>query len=238
MRPVAALLAAGAVAVAAQPAASIAAFSAAAGGGAIPAPWRPVAIPNVKAPEFTLAEDAGRTVLRVRAESAAGSLAHDLSAAPAATPILSWRWKVQRSLGRAKWGTRDGDDFAARVYVTFDVPADALPLLERAKLALGRLLYGDDLPAAAICYVWASGVAAGTTGWSPYTERVRIVVLESGDARSGQWVSETRDLEADFRAAFGGPAPRVTAVLVAADTDQTRESVTAWFGDLRLEARQ
>ena len=238
MRAIAAVLAGSAVAAFAQPAASIAAFSAATAGGAIPAAWRRVAIPNVKSPEFTLADDAGRTVLRVRAESAAGSLAHDLSAAPAATPMLSWRWKVERSLERAAWGIRDGDDFAARVYVTFDVPVDALTLLERAKLALGRFLYGDDLPTAALCYVWASGVAVGTTGWSPYTERVRIVVVESGDAHAGQWVSETRDLEADFRAAFGGAAPRVTAVLVASDTDQTRADAVAWFGDLRLEARR
>jgi len=222
----------------AQPAASIAAFSAATAGGAIPTPWRRVAIPNAKTPEFALADDAGRTVLRVRADSAAGSLAHDLSAPPAATPMLSWRWKVERSLERAAWGTRDGDDFAARVYVTFDVPLDALSLVDRTKLGLGRFLYGDDLPTAAICYVWASGVPVGTTGWSPYTGRVRIVALESGDARAGQWVSETRDLEADFRAAFGGPAPRITGVLIASDTDQTRASATAWFGDLRLEARR
>ena len=81
-------------------------------------------------------------------------------------------------------------------------------------------------------------MAVGTTGWSPYTERVRIVVVESGDAQAGQWVSETRDLEADFRAAFGGPAPRVTAVLVASDTDQTHAGAIAWFGDLRLAARR
>ena len=231
------MLAASALAAVALPAGSIAAFSTAAAGAGVPATWRRVTIPRVKGPEFALVDDAGRTVLRVRADSAAGSLAHDLSAAPAATPMLSWRWKVERSLDRAAWGIREGDDFAARVYVTFDVPVDALPLADRAKLALGRVLHGDDLPTAAICYVWASRVPVGTTGWSPYTGRVRIVVLESGDARAGQWVSETRDLEADFRAAFGGPAPRITSVLVASDTDQTRASATAWFGDMRLEAR-
>jgi hypothetical protein len=152
--------------------------------------------------------------------------------------MLSWRWKVARSVERATWGTREGDDFAARVYVTFDVPVDALSLADRARIALGRVLHGDDLPTAAICYVWASRVPVGTTGWSPYTGRVRIVVLQSGDAHAGQWMTETRDLEADFRAAFGGPAPRITAVMVASDTDQTSASATAWFGDLRLQARR
>jgi hypothetical protein len=32
--------------------------------------------------------------------------------------------------------------------------------------------------------------------------------------------------------------PRVTGIAVGNDTDQTGETVTAWFGDFRLEARR
>ena len=226
----------------AQPGASITPFSSLAPGGDPPAPWRRVAIPGLKSPEFGLVADEGRTVLRVRSASAAGSLGHELAADPAATPVLSWRWKVERALQRAAWGSKRGDDFAARVYVTFDVPAQALPLADRAKLAIGRALYGDDLPTAALCYVWASREPVGASAWNPYTDRVRMVVLESGNASAGQWVAESRDIDADFRAAFGaqwhGATPRVTGVLLSSDTDQTHESVTAWFGDLRLEPRR
>jgi hypothetical protein len=69
-----------------------------------------------------------------------------------------------------------------------------------------------------------------------------MVVVRSGAARAGQWVAEARDVEADFRAAFGlagtQPVPRVTGVAVGSDTDQTGEMVTAWFGDLKLDARR
>ena len=82
-------------------------------------------------------------------------------------------------------------------------------------------------------------LAAGTTAWSPYTNRIRMVVVESGSARAGQWVEEARDLEADFRAAFGEqwgkPMPAVTGIAAGNDTDQTGESAIAWFGDFRLE---
>jgi hypothetical protein len=238
----AAALAIGAGMACARPTASIAPFSAGVAGGDPPAPWRRVAIPRVSSPTFELASDAGRTVLRVHSAAAAGSLAHDLAADPAATPRLSWHWKVERALARAAWGRKDGDDFAARVYVTFDVPPESLPITDRAKLAIGRAIYGDDLPSAALCYVWAAREPAGTAAWNPYTDRVRMVVLQSGNARAGQWVAEARDLEEDFRAAFGaqwsGPTPRITGVLLSSDTDQTGESVTAWFGDLRLGARR
>jgi hypothetical protein len=105
------------------------------------------------------------------------------------------------------------------------------------KLALARLLYGEALPAAALCYVWDNRHPAGTSAWSAYTDRVRVVVLESGAARVGEWVEERRDVAADYRAAFGANAPlhEVSGVAAGNDTDQTGESASAWFGDFRFE---
>ena len=181
-------------------------------------------------------EDDGRTVLRMRSEAAAGAAAHALDADPALTPVLSWRGKVARALDRGALGTREADDFAARVYVTFDVPLETLPLFEGLRIRIARSIFGEQMPTAALCYVWAGREPPGTSGWNPYTDRVRMVVLESGNARAGRWVEEWRDVAADFRAAFGAPAPRINGVLVSSDTDQTGERATAWFGDLRLEA--
>jgi hypothetical protein len=38
----------------------------------------------------------------------------------------------------------------------------------------------------------------------------------------------------DFRAAFGEDPPQVNAVAVATDTDNTGESATAFYGDIRF----
>jgi hypothetical protein len=189
---------------------------------------------------MALVVDEGRTVLRITAEAAAGAAGHALAADPGLTPILAWRWKVDRALERATWGTREGDDYAARVYVTFDVPLDALPFFQALRIRLARSVFGEDLPTAALCYVWAGREPPGTSAWNPYSDRVRMIVAQSGNARAGRWVEESRDIEADFRAAFAwkGPAPRVNGVLVSSDTDQTGERAAAWFGDLRLEARR
>jgi Protein of unknown function (DUF3047) len=234
-------LAPGAFAVALEPAA-IAPFSSAQPGAALPSGWSLLTLPRRKAPEFTLVRDEGVTVLHVHAEAAVGSAAFRLDADPRAKGRLAWRWKVDHSLATARFGTKEGDDFAARVYVSFDVPEASLTFTQRAKMKLAKLIYGADLPAAAICYVWDNRQPVGTSDWNPYTERLRMVVLESGDARAGEWVAESRDLEADFRAAFGsswpGPTPAINGVAVSSDTDQTLETVNAWFGDLRLEERR
>jgi hypothetical protein len=238
--PVLAPLALVSWALAIEPAA-IAPFSGAVPGAALPPGWSLLPLPRRKAAEFTLVRDGGVTVLHVHSQAAVGSAAFRLMADPRAQGRLTWRWKIDHSLAAAHFGTKQGDDFAARVYVTFDVPQASLPLADRAKMTLAKIVYGADLPAAAICYVWDNHQPIGTSAWNPYTDRLRMVVLESGNGRAGEWAAESRDVEADFRAAFGsswkGPTPAITGVAVSSDTDQTLESVNAWFGDLRLERR-
>lgn len=239
---IAALLALFATGVAALEAGMVAAFSAAEAGAAPPGAWRELSLPSIKAPGFSLVADGGATVLRIHAAAAAGTLAHSLSASAAERPILAWRWKVDRVVEMADLARKEGDDFAARLYVFFDMPVDELPFLLRAKMKLAKILYGADLPVAALCYVWDNRHAAGTSAWNAYSDRLRMVVVQSGGANAGRWVEESRDVDADFRAAFGAtwkrPTPRITGIAVGADTDQTGETVTAWFGDLRFSARR
>lgn len=218
--------------------ATIAAFSAAKPGAGLPPGWRELVAPRARPPRFALVDDAGVTVLRVASEGEAGAAAHEIRVDAARRPILAWRWKVDHVVERADLATKAGDDFAARVYVFFDVPASELALGDRVKLLLARVIHGEALPGAAICYVWDNRHPPGTAVWSPYTDRVRIVVLESGTERAGQWTEERRDLIADYRAAFGAKAPLhdVSGVAVGNDTDQTASAATAWFGDVRIAA--
>jgi Protein of unknown function (DUF3047) len=239
MRIVAACMAALACAVLAADGAHIASFSAGAPGSRLPPGWREQGLPRKKLPEFALVADEGVTVLRVHSDSAAGTALHPLSLDPVRLPRISWRWKIDHVVERANLEERSGDDFAARVYVFFDVPIAELEFSERVALRLARLVYGQDLPTAGICYVWDNRHPVGTLSPSPYTSRVRTLVLESGNGHAGKWRDERRDLEADFRSAFGGRiAPRVTGIALGNDTDQTHESVTAWFGDVKLEAQR
>ena len=217
---------------------AIAPFSASPSGAELPAGWLLLSVPGVRPPEVALVHDGAATVLRLRAEQAAGSVAHRLAADPSRTPVLSWRWKVDRVIEKADLARKDGDDYAARVYVSFDFPEERLAFTERARMKIAKLMYGTELPTAALCYVWDNRHPVGASAWNAYTSRVRMIVLSSGAHGAGSWVTQSRDVAADYVAAFGaGPVPAITGVAVAADTDQTRETVTAWFGDLRLEAR-
>jgi hypothetical protein len=116
--------------------------------------------------------------------------------------------------------------------VFFDVPLEALDIEERLKVRMARAVSKAPVPTAALCYVWDNTHAPGHTAWSAYSERVRLIVLQRGGSAVGRWVTESRDVATDFRAAFGTAAPAITGIAVGADTDQTGERVVAHFGDL------
>lgn len=208
-------------------------FSGTAPGSALPDGWKAYAMSRHRpAARVAIVRDGGDSVLHIDADHAAGAIAHVLDL-PAAT-TLSWRWKVDRSVAAADMTKKKGDDFAARVYVFFDVPTSSLSWLQRVKLKLASRTLGHAMPTAALCYVWDNHHPVGTIAASPFSPLMRTIVLQSGNTRAGHWQVQRRDLAADYLAAFGRPAPRITGIALSADTDNTGGHVQAWFGDVTL----
>ena len=210
-------------------------FSDTAPGQLLPSGWKAHAMSrHHAAARMAIARDGSDDVFTIDADHASGAIAHVLSV-PAATS-LSWRWKVNHSVANADLSQKSGDDFAARVYVFFDVPRARLSWLQRMKLDLASRSVGHAMPTATLCYVWDNRHPVGTIAPSAYSDLVRMIVLQSGNTHAGAWQLQRRDLAADFRAAFGRAAPRVTGVALATDTDNTGAHVEARFGDLTLSS--
>ena len=97
-----------------------------------------------------------------------------------------------------------------------------------------KFLYGDYPPHAALNYVWDARSPVGTIVASPYERRVRMVVVESGEANLGRWRAYERDVLADYRAAFGEDPPGIAGVGLMTDSDDTGERAVALYGDIAL----
>jgi len=104
--------------------------------------------------------------------------------------------------------------------------------------ALARALRGNQVPDAAVNYVWDNTHAVGTWQANAYTDRARMLVLRSGAADAGRWEVERRDVTADFSSAFGHAPRRLTGLALAADTDNTGENAHAGFADFAFVARE
>jgi hypothetical protein len=164
-------------------------------------------------------------------------LARPVSVDLAKTPVLCWSWYIDGVADKADMRRKSGDDYAARVYVAFDMPDSAMSGSTRMKLALARKLYGAAVPDAAVIYIWDNRNPVGTARRSAYTDRSQLVVAESGDGRAGKWVTARADVAADFSRAFGGKPGRPIQLAIAADGDNTKRTGRAAFSNLHFVSR-
>jgi len=155
--------------------------------------------------------------LRADAVRTASGLIFDVEFDPAEYPILTWRWKVENLVAASDPTRKAGDDYPARVYVIF--PHWFFPKTR------------------SLNYIWATDFPVDKPIPNPFTGNAVMIAVESGPAKVGRWVTERRDIVADFRAAFGEDPPKAGAIAVMTDTDQTGERAVAWYDDLRLAPR-
>ncbi len=203
-----------------------------------PAPWGLVHLDKrVAATRYQVIEWDGVIAVESRAEQSMALLARPLDIDLSQTPVLCWLWRVDAPLVLADMNNKSGDDYAARVYVSFRLPPRQISLSTRIKLGLARTIYGDQVPDAAINYIWDNRYPVGTMQANAYTERTQMLVLQSGAGQAGQWVAQRQDVLADALQAFGQVDPVAVQLAIATDTDNTGESARAGFAQLHFVDR-
>jgi hypothetical protein len=207
--------------------------------GALPPPWRVERIDQRVPPtRYAVRRWDGVDAVEALASKSMALLGRPLRIDLDKTPILCWLWRVDAPVASADMTRKSGDDYAARVYLNFDIPAEQLDFATRSKLALARTLFGSQLPDAALNYVWDNVHPVGTLQDNAYTDRARLLVLRSGGASAGHWVSERRHVPRDFARAFGAVHGHLRMLVLASDTDNTGEDAHAGFADFRFVATE
>jgi len=208
-------------------------FSAEKPGGAFPSGWEPLIFKkDNRRTVYTLVLDGDIVVIKADSSASASGLFRELRIDPKKHPFVKWRWKVNNVLKKSDVHRREGDDYPARIYIAFeDVPGE-LDLIEKVKSEAIRLMYGKPPPSSAITYLWESKEPIGTVSSAFYSNRVKMIVVESGEEKLHQWVTEERNVYEDFKRVFGMEPPIISSDTTATETDNTGESATAYFGDI------
>ncbi len=208
-------------------------FSAAATGDKLPPDWKPLAFKKIeKHTTYTLVKDDDTVVVKAVAKASASGLTREIKINPKEYPVVQWRWKVNNILKKGDVKRKDGDDYPARIYITFKYDPSKLSFAAKAKYETVKLLYGQYPPHGAINYIWESKAPVGTMVPNPYTDRVIMIVVESGEAKLNQWMKEERNIYEDYKKAFKEEPPVISGVAIMTDTDNTGESATAFYGDI------
>jgi len=208
-------------------------FSAGTADQKLPDGWKPLTFKKIeKHTIYTLVRDNDTVVVKAVAEVSASGLTREIKIDSKEYPIIQWRWKVSNILKKGDVHKKEGDDYPARIYITFEYTPGKVSFFEKTKYEAIRLLYGEYPPLAAIDYIWESKAPVGTMVPNPYTDRVMMFVVESGSAKLDQWVSEERNVYEDYKKAFKEEPPMISGVAIMTDTDNTGESTTAYYGDI------
>lgn len=177
--------------------------------------WEPVDFEGRTAYSMT-AEGTNRFLL-ARAEKSASGIATKMEDPLPPNLVLSWRWKIDQIPPGGSDDTKTTFDHTARLFVAFDT-------------FIG--------PPRTVNYVWANNAKRGSTFNHPSSGRGKFIVLETGNAKAGQWLSYTRDLAADYKLLFGDDdPPDVVAIGLMTDSDGTSTTVTGAYDDLILRQK-
>lgn len=166
---------------------------------------------------YRVVQEDGKTVLKAHAKAAASGLSKKLKFNPHTYRYLKWSWKVSGTVAGGNEKTKQGDDYAARVYVVFP----------------GRFFWQMR----ALNYIWANKLPVGDYVPNAFTSNAMLLAVESGNEKAGQWVSEERDILTDYRRVFGEDPPEAGAIAIMTDTDNTGAEATAWYGEITLSTK-
>lgn len=212
---------------------TVTAFSLAQPSGTLPGGWQPWRLSKLKRlTSYELVNYDGTVVVKALSAASASGLMHPLDLDPREAPVLQWRWKVPQLIAGADNARRSTEDAPVRVVISFDGDIDSLPIEERMFFDRIHAVTGHRMPYATLMYIWENRAERGRVIQNPHTTRIQMIVAESGAAHTGVWKLETRNVYEDYKRAFGKPPGRIKAIAIMTDTDNTGETVEAYYGDM------
>jgi hypothetical protein len=176
-------------------------------GGHLPSDWQ-IKVMHGK-PEITTCGNVGDSCLHMKSDKASFGLEHSVDVNPQETRFLTWRWRVTQLPSGGDFRKASADDQAAQLLVAF---ADR------------RIL----------TYIWDTSAPKGTAQSASSIPLIHVfaVVCESGTADLNKWVSEARDVAADYEQAYGKPAPQVRGLRIQINSQHTGTTAESFFGEV------
>jgi hypothetical protein len=170
--------------------------------------------------------------VRAISNKSASAIVKEVSINPKEYPIISWKWKVENILEKADALKKSGDDYPARIYIAFAYDPNNASTWEKIKYGVIKKLYDEYPPKGVLNYIWDNKLAIGTNIDNAYTDRAKMIVVESGKEKVGRWIKEERNVYEDYKHLFKEEPPQISFVALMTDTDNTGESAIAYYDDI------
>jgi len=163
---------------------------------------------------YSARSEGGKTFLHADARGSAVQIGHEIAWSLKELPFLEWQWRAVLFPLNGDERRKATNDSVLGLYVVF-----------------GRWPFIK-----AIKYIWSESLPVDTSLDSPFSSRTKIVVIESGQGLAGRWVTERRDVLADFHRLFGDgeTAPAARGIGLLTDADNTNSRAIGDYGDMEM----
>jgi hypothetical protein len=194
--------------------------------------WSELTLPRRSKTEYSLHQQDSMVSIKAVSENSASGLVYKVDIDPAEFPIIEWKWRVDDLVEGGDFRSKKGDDYAARIYITFDYDKSNLGLGDHIKYETIRTFSRFKIPLRAINYIWANDADNDTIAPNAYSNWVMMVISESGNERTSEWLSYSRNIYEDYKTAFGEEPPRINGIAIMTDTDNTKSTASAFYGNI------
>lgn len=169
--------------------------------------------------DFTVVDNHGHRVLHLKSKNEGSTISKEIKSKVNLkdTPILEWSWKAVTLPAGGNSCVKATDDQAAQVYVAWE----RFPSAVRSRI---------------IGYVWDTTAPVGTTCKSEKTGTVTYIVVRSGPADLGKWITERRNVREDFRKVYGEEPANPDAISVSIDSNDTSSTAESYLGRILFKS--
>jgi hypothetical protein len=198
------------------------------------AEWSARELPGKQVTQYSMARRAGQACVLAQAKQSVSLWRRPLKLAPEQVDALQFDWWIHQLEQRSTVAAPDTDDAPARLLLGFDGDERKLSLRNRMQFELVETLTGEAPPFATLMYVWDAKAAPETVIISARSDRIRKIVVGSGEQGRGRWQRMRRDVKADFHKAFGEAPGMLTSMALMTDGDNTGSRAEACYGSILL----
>ena len=164
--------------------------------------------------QYSVIQDEGQPYLRATSNGTASALYYKIEYDPREYPYIVWKWEVDNIIEKGDATQKSGDDYAARLFVVF--PSSFFVRTQTLN------------------YIWANKLPKDSSILCPYMDNNIMVSVQSGPAKTGKWLAESRNIYEDYTKYFGRQPEKVGAIAIMTDTDDTQEKASARYGTIAI----
>ena len=186
----------------------------------IPSGWRGEAFGLRADYDFTIEQGVGMRVIHLGSRDEHSTIARDITGKVSLkeTPILEWTWKATILPTGGDLRRKETTDMAAQLYVVWP----RFPALLRSRI---------------IGYVWDATTPVTTIVRSQKTGTVTFVVMRSGSADLGKWLTERRNVAEDYAKIYGEFPDNPSAITISIDSNDTHSMAESFIGPIVFHAQ-